>query len=285
MLLGLPILQYLGVDTKTLLEDRRDLLDGTDCGKVSASARTRDGKTGKIGRLMLARLNRVENEAVVPTRQDNTDDADLDAAGVRKSSVDYYEVRDETDPFPDASIIDSLHVDQKQDIEAGMEKMLRDAAGKSLPEDHAGKLEKMVRKNADIFRTSLSSGPPAKVEPLRIELSPDAKPTRVHLQNYSQEQRAFLVRSVTLLVAAGMAYFNPSAAWACALLLVPKDGPSIFRFTVFPRPINRFTLKHQFPMPNLEHELAKLAKSLYFAIYDLSHGYWQLPLAKCSQEC
>lgn len=36
-------------------------------------------------------------------------------------------------------------------------------------------------------------------------------------------------------------------------------------------------------MPNLEQELTKLTGSKYYATFDLSHGYWQLPLAKESQ--
>ena len=37
-------------------------------------------------------------------------------------------------------------------------------------------------------------------------------------------------------------------------------------------------------MPNLEQELTKLTDSRFFATFDLSHGYWQLPLDRNSQE-
>lgn len=37
-------------------------------------------------------------------------------------------------------------------------------------------------------------------------------------------------------------------------------------------------------MPSIEHELTKLSRSRSFAIFDLSHGYWQLSLPKFSQE-
>lgn len=40
-LIGLSILPHLDVDTKTLLENRRDLLDGTDCSSVKNGAPTR----------------------------------------------------------------------------------------------------------------------------------------------------------------------------------------------------------------------------------------------------
>lgn len=103
----------------------------------------------------------------------------------------------------------------------------------------------------NVFRTSFSAGPPAKAKPLEISLVSDASPVRVRLCNYSQAQRKFLRNFATQLVNANMAYLNPSSAWACAPLLVPKDGPDEFRFTDDLRPFNRFTVKHQFSMPIL----------------------------------
>jgi hypothetical protein len=82
-----------------------------------------------------------------------------------------------------------------------------------------------------------------------------------------------------------MAYAKPTSPWACATLLVPNPGPSKFRFTVDLRPVNRFTVKHQFPMPNIEQELTRLSGSKFYATFDLCHGYWQLPLADSSQAC
>lgn len=82
-----------------------------------------------------------------------------------------------------------------------------------------------------------------------------------------------------------MNYFNPSAAWACAPLLLPKPGTEGFGFTVDLRPINNFTVKQEYPMPNLKLEMAKTAGSKFSALVALSHGYWLLLLKKSSQEC
>ena len=105
----------------------------------------------------------------------------------------------------------------------------------------------------------------------------------MRLRNYSQDQREFLSETVDKLVRHGMAYSNPTSPWACAPLLVPKPGPARYRFTVDLRPVNKYTVKHQYPMPNLEHELSQLSGSRYFATFDLSHGYWQLELEESSQ--
>lgn len=80
-----------------------------------------------------------------------------------------------------------------------------------------------------------------------------------------------------------MAYANPSSPWASTPLIVPKHGPAHFRFTIDLRPGSRYTAKHQYPMPNIEQKLPKLAGSRFFATFDLSHAYWQFSLDKASQ--
>ena len=154
-----------------------------------------------------------------------------------------------------------------------------------MPSEHVPTLRHLVNEFTDIWSTSLQAGPPAILPPLVIRLKPDAVPVRVRLRRYSQEQRDFLALFVKTLEEAGMVYRNPSAAWCSAPLLVPKPGPAQFRFTVDLRPVNRQTIPCSWPMPHVESELSRLQSSKFFATFDLSHGYWQLPLAPESQEC
>lgn len=58
LLIGDPVLCHLGVDTKTLLEERRDLLDGIYCSNANVVLE----KGGSVSRLMVACLNRVTDE-------------------------------------------------------------------------------------------------------------------------------------------------------------------------------------------------------------------------------
>jgi RNase H-like domain found in reverse transcriptase/Reverse transcriptase (RNA-dependent DNA polymerase)/Integrase zinc binding domain/Integrase core domain len=51
------------------------------------------------------------------------------------------------------------------------------------------------------------------------------------------------------------------------------------------RPVNKQTVPISWPMPHVESELSRLHGSNYFSTFDLSHGYWQLPLSRESQEC
>jgi Reverse transcriptase (RNA-dependent DNA polymerase)/RNase H-like domain found in reverse transcriptase len=82
-----------------------------------------------------------------------------------------------------------------------------------------------------------------------------------------------------------MAYRNPNSSWCSAPLLVPKPGPSQFRFTVDLRPVNKQTVPQAWPMPHIESELSKVRGATCFATFDLSSGYWQLKLDESFQEC
>jgi len=273
LLIGRPVLKTLQIDSETMLERNRAVLDGADCSHVGNPIAHKQG--GTVSRLMVARLNRIGNFETITE----------DDATAEQPRVNYYECRNEKDPFPDPSLLDPVDSVQHAHIREAVQRMSKAAAGNGMPQQDVATLEQLISDHMDIFRISLSSGPAAAVDPLRIDLKSDARPVRVRLRNYSKEQREFLEDFVTKLVHHGMAYSNPTAKWASAPLIVPKPGPSRFRFTVDLRPVNNFTVRHHYPMPNLEQELTKLGSSKWYATFDLSHGYWQFGLHPDSQEC
>lgn len=189
----------------------------------------------------------------------------------------YYENSQYQDPFPDQSLLDQVDNNQQEEVSRAILSLVSAATSNGLPEAEQQNLSQLLNDNQDVFRICMSSGPAAKLPPLKIELSTEAKPVRVKLRNYSPTQRQFLSDFVSQLVKKDIIYPNPTACWASAPLLVPKAGPSQFRLTVDLRPVNKYTLRHQFPMPNLEQELCKLSGASYFANLDFSNAYWQLP--------
>ena len=245
ILIGLPVLRHLQVDTRTLLETNRSALDGIDCSDVGNPSL--DERSGRVSRLMICRLNRVRNN--YPSSQGD------------RPHVHYRAARTEDDPFPDPSLLDPVDSTQHDEVLEAIANMKHKAKRKGLTDEQSNTLDGIIDSHTNVFRTSFSSGPAAKFPPLKIDITADAKPVKVRLRNYSQDQREFLKELVDKLVRTGMAYPNPTSRWACAPLLVPKQGPTRFRFTVDLRPINTYTVKHQFPMPNLENELTKLGSS------------------------
>lgn len=86
--------------------------------------------------------------------------------------------------------------------------MLKTASKNGFPDERLSELQKIVYDHIDILRIALSSDPPAKVEPLKVEMTSDANFVRVRLRNYSKEQRGFLKKFVSKLFKAGIAYTN-----------------------------------------------------------------------------
>lgn len=271
VLVGLPLLEHMKVDTKTMLDENRDRLDGIDCGMVGNP--TRGGSTGYVGRVMVARYN----------AEGNVSSSALATVDPNRPKVDYFEARDEKDPFPDPCLIEPEQANTGEELQAAIDVMIQRSYENGLDSALHNDMKDLVYLFKDVFLIGLSSGPPATLKPLEIELVPDAKPVKVKLRKYSQEQKTFLSEFVSELISKGMLYPNPTASWAAAPLLVPKPGPTKFRFTVDLRPVNKYTVKYQYPMPNIEFELHRLAKATCFATFDLSHGYWQLPLHPDSQ--
>lgn len=106
----------------------------------------------------------------------------------RCNTVHHYQVRGGKDPFLDASVFDTLGLDQKADVEASIPQMLNVSALNGLLIIEKGTLEELFRSHRDSFRTSFSSGPPARVRRLRVERTPYAKRVRGRLRHYSQDR-------------------------------------------------------------------------------------------------
>ena len=217
---------------------------------------------------MIACLNRIREDKIFSDSDNN-----LPSDRLR---VSFNTARTDEDLIPDPSILDLVDTEKRGEIRTAVETMNNTASDNGLPPEHNKVLEEHVGTHIDMFRTSFSAGPPARIKPLRIALTPDARPVKVRLRNYSQEQRGFFKNFVAKLVRNGVANPNLTSPWTCALLLVYKPGAARFWFTFDLRPVNRLTVRHQYPMPNLRHELTKLSESrfLRLPICRMNIGSW-----------
>jgi RNase H-like domain found in reverse transcriptase/Reverse transcriptase (RNA-dependent DNA polymerase) len=164
--------------------------------------------------------------------------------------------------------------------------MLDEAKAAGVSEYGHERLRQMVGTYPDIFRVSMGPDPPADIPPLVITLKDNARPVRATQRRYSQPQVAFINAKVKELVRVGALFLNPNSKWASPIVAAPKPGSTEgFRFTVDLRAPNAQTIPMASAMPNLEAMLQAVEGSSYYAKVDLCHAYWQLPLAKESQEC
>lgn len=236
LLVGLPVLRHLGTDFRTLLERNWSTLHVTDCASVFQCA-----APGSLGRLMIARLNHRTNSTSTKPSGDQEPDP-------HRPLGDHFAHEYGWDPFTDPSLI---YLDDKPDDELLRDQiaaMIEKENTEDFPEEHSAELYGLVWGHSAEFCTTFSPHP-AKVDPLRIHLTEGSRPIRVKIRNYSVDQREFMESLVDKLVENNLVYPNPSARRASSRLIVPKPGPSRSLFTVDLRPVNRYTIRHQFPMP------------------------------------
>lgn len=200
--------------------------------------------------------------------------------------VDYQTTHHDEDPFPDSALLDTVDSVQHGDIRNALDEIISSVIGNNVAKTNSKVIQEAVNEHISIFRDFISLRPPAKVAevvPLRIEINKDARAVRVRLWKCSQDQRALLQQFVSELLHTWMVYPSPTSAYVSSSLIIAKQGPFRFRFTEYFRPVNKYTVGHHFSMPNIEQELLKLWKSRFFATFDLSHRYWQLPPDESSQ--
>jgi len=171
------------------------------------------------------------------------------------------------------------------EVKPHLERMIQEAVDNGLPEQSKARLTNILEKHADVFRLKLGTDPPVNVAPMIVKLEPNSKPVSVKVRRYTPRQSVFLQSKVKELERIGLVRRNPTSAWACAPLIVPKSGPEEFRFTTDLRPVNKVTVPHIWPMPDLEASLGKLKNKKVFALIDLCQCYWQFLLDADSQEC
>lgn len=121
---------------------------------------------------------------------------------------------------------------------------------------------------------------------MKVQLKQGASPIRCQPRNYSQRHRSFLNEFTRELVQAGCLFLNKESRWASPAYVVPKPGTNgmKLRVTVDLRKPNKMMEPLQWPMPHLETLLEFMQGCKYFITCDGFKGYWQLPLAKESQE-
>lgn len=112
LLLGMPVLQNLQVETRTSLESMRAVLDGADCFTVGSP--TIHGRSGQVSRLLTALMDNERPSAkfelcVLPENQPR---------------VVYDEARAENDAFPSPSLLAPIDGVQHEDAQEAVEGML-----------------------------------------------------------------------------------------------------------------------------------------------------------------
>lgn len=251
-ILGRHVLEALGCDNRAMLQAASNLHDG-DIDVRERLEKDREEEEGSIAALY--------GDSLYHTGLNEED-------GLEKIE-DQAEFGDNT----------------QQEIDDALKKRIEEAMKAGLSAAGGTRLESMLTKHRAAFRLRLGRGGPAKVTPMKIVITPGKPPVRVKVRRYPTEQRTFLNNYLTKLAEFGLIKSDSKASWQAAPHLVPK-GKSNWRITIDLRPINAATKSENWPMPNLESELADFSGSSHFASLDFCSAYWQLPLeAQSADAC
>lgn len=149
---GPSVLKHLGFDTRTRLEQKLDLLVGTDSSSVRERPSAASDKTSS--RLKTARMNKTI-----------TGDTDLqkqhadDGNAPQCPKVYFYKVRTNTNPFLNNSFFNSVDSYQHGEIVKAVGKVVGDSMDHSFSANMLPKLRNVMNKNVSVYPTSLLFGP------------------------------------------------------------------------------------------------------------------------------
>ncbi|KAE8905997.1 hypothetical protein PF003_g10101 [Phytophthora fragariae] len=174
-------------------------------------------------------------------------------------------------------------VSPDSEVRQAVEGMIAKALEKGFPAEKEDRLRTILYMY-DIWRLHLGPDLPAKVPPLEIRLKKGAKPFRCKPRAYPPHIRKFLREFNEELVRLGWVYENASSRWACPALPIKKPGKDEFRQKNDYRPLNSDTEPIAGVMPILQVITEHVRGMCFFGLFDFITSFWQLPLAKASQE-
>ncbi|CAN0429927.1 unnamed protein product, partial [Scytosiphon promiscuus] len=140
----------------------------------------------------------------------------------------------------------------------------------------AGRLRDILGRRVNAFRRALRGDPPASVEPMRVQLKPQAHAVKAKPRRYNPVKTGWLASCIAALVA-----FCVLAVWANPAMATPRRDTS--RLVSDYQTVNSQVEQSPGVMPN-HKKMGDLPGEKYFGKLDLLRGYWQMPLAPEAQE-
>ena len=161
-----------------------------------------------------------------------------------------------------------------------LEDIVQQAEQSVMSADGACRLRDIPSRRVDAFRWALRGDPPARVEPMRVHLKPQAQAVRARPRRYDPVKTGWLASCIAALVAFGLLVRNIQTVWASPAMAVPKRDT--FCLVSDSQAVNSPVEQSPGVMPNQE-EMRELLGAKCFGKLDFLQGYWQMPLAPEAQ--
>jgi len=199
-------------------------------------------------------------DAPDPTEQEAAPDDTTEAMQVQ--AVLFERVEDSEDQGAELETLNSLQKETVEDVKINPE----------LSEDQQAEVRTLLEQYADIF-TDVPSVTNATEHVIELTTVEPIKGKAYPLPHALRETLSKEIGNMR-----GMGVIEGStAAYASRVVMVEKpDGSK--RVCVDYQKLNRVTIFDPEPMPTAEEIFAKLAGDQFFSKFDLSKGYWQVPV-------
>ena len=160
-------------------------------------------------------------------------------------------------------------------------------AGSSKDKELKIKISPILRDFIDIFRKELPSEP-AKIEPMKLKLIENSdwyinrrnkQSSRLQIIAKQYALRKFILKAI----ANGLIKPSNAISWSHPHLTMKPSGE--YRVCMDWKSLNQETLMNGWPLLNIKDIIHRLGekKANYFAVIDLTQGYWQIPIHEDSQ--
>lgn len=132
----------------------------------------------------------------------------------------------------------------------------------------------------DCFAKTMRDIHPTDLIHHSIDLTPDAKPVYQSIKRYTPKERAFAAKIFPEMEAAGI-ITRAASDWGARSQFPPKKkGSDDLRVVHNFIPVNKYTIKPQYPMHRIDEVTDTLIKPKFKAYFctDASNGYWAVPI-------
>ena len=228
--------------------------------------------TVKRGRVPMSLLNPTESDITIPGHTVVANVSDIDVDNIQ--SLDSHLQSQSRTVNTESPIVGAASGESQN----GSSSIEFHVSNESLSDGERSELLEFLKRNEDVFSTSLQNLGKTDLYQHRIETDPNAPP--VHLPFYRQAPH---IRDETQKLVKEMlqdGIIEPSfSVWNSPVVLVRKKD-NTFRFAVDYRKLNKITMSISHPLPRLEcvFDTIGQAHATIFSTLDLASGFWQIPM-------
>ena len=149
--------------------------------------------------------------------------------------------------------------------------------------EEADKARSLLREYHDLFSLEKHELGHTRAAKHKIVLhDPESPPFKKRFRRIPPPQVDEVREHLKLMLDAGA--IRPSnSPWCNAVVLVRKKDGSL-RFCIDFRRLNALTRKDSHPLPRIGETLDSLSGSAYYSTFDLTSGFWQVPMDEASKQ-